>query len=352
MENRNVFSQGYGIIPKLVMLEGSVSIDAKALYAYFCAYSGSGYSCYPPRGQILNDLGISHATYYVYLKELQDGGYITIKKHRTQSQTWCNNRFILMQNHAIMAKAEEKGYRRIGITDGLRDYGYGRIPLAVMTDRRISRKAKAMYAYFCGFAGNTATCDPEIEDTLRFLNISINSYYKYLNELLVFNYITSFHRKDERGRYTSNSIVLNREPNHAAGLLQLEERRARFEERLNGNAVQPPKRRKKHKPTIQTPQQLTAVIRQQIGYDALAKSQPESKLQMITGFIAELSFDPYSPVEAATVDSACVQGFIVHMEHSINPSAAIKNPVSYWKRAFINYLVNREMQTGGMLKTC
>lgn len=73
---------------------------------------------------------------------------------------------------------------------------------------------------------------------------------------------------------------------------------------------------------------------------------------MITGFIAELSFDPYSPVEVAAVDSACVQDFIAHMEHSINPTADIKNPVSYWKRAFINYLVNREMQSGGMLKTC
>lgn len=56
MENRSVFSKGYGIIPKLVMLEGSLSIDAKALYAYFCAYAGSEFSCYPPRGQILDDL--------------------------------------------------------------------------------------------------------------------------------------------------------------------------------------------------------------------------------------------------------------------------------------------------------
>lgn len=351
MENRNVFSKGYGIIPKLVMLEGSLSIDAKALYAYFCAYAGSEFSCYPPRGKILDDLGISHATYYVYLKELKEGGYIEIKKHRTKSQTWYNNRIILLQNPPIMAKAQEKQRNRFDITGGLRDYGYGRIPLAVMTDCRISRKAKAMYAYFCGFAGNTTICTPEIEDTLNFLNISINSYYKYLNELLVFNYITPFHRKDERGRYTSNSIVLNREPNHATGLLQLEKRRARFEERLNGNAVQPPKRRKKHKPTIQTPQQLTAVIRQQISYDALAKSQPESRLHMITGFIAELSFDPYSPVEAATVDLACVRDFIAHMERSINPGANIKNQVSYWKRSFINYLVNREVQSGGMLKT-
>ncbi|HWP50435.1 MAG TPA: helix-turn-helix domain-containing protein [Clostridia bacterium] len=187
MNNKSVFSKGYGIIPKLVMLEGSLSIDAKALYAYFCAYAGSGFSCYPPRGRILDDLNISHVTYYRYLKELQDGGYIEIKKHRTKSQEWSNNRIILMQNHAIIAKAEEKKRRRVGITGGLRDYGYGRIPLAVMTDCWISRKTKAMYAYFCGFAGSMITCNPEIEDTLSFLSIGINSYYKYLNELLVFN---------------------------------------------------------------------------------------------------------------------------------------------------------------------
>ena len=349
MESNGILSKGYGIVPKLVMLQGSVSIDAKALYAYFCAYAGDSFSCYPPRSKILNDLGFSPATYYSYLQELQEGGYIDVKKHKTSRQEWCNNRIILLQNPPILVKAEEQQRRRFDITGGLRDYGYGRIPLAVMTDRRIGRKAKALYAYFCAFAGSKNVCTPQIEFTLSFLHICLNSYYKYLNELLCYHYITVFHRKYEYGRYISNSIMLNPAPDHVEGLLQLEERRERYAERLKGGEPKPPKRRRKRKPSIQNPQQLTETIRRQIGFDELAKSRPEGLINVIVGFITELSFDPYSPVEAASIDCACVESFIAHMERSINPAANIRNHVSYWKRSFINYLIDLQMQSDGKL---
>ncbi len=348
MESNGILSKGYGIVPKLVMLEGGLSIDAKALYAYFCAYAGNSFSCYPPRSKILNDLGFSPATYYSYLRELQDGGYIDVKKHKTSRQEWCNNRIILLQNPPIMAKAAEKHRRRFGITGGLRDYGYGRVPLAVMTDRRISRKAKAMYAYFCAFAGSKSICMPQIDFTLSFLHICLNSYYKYLNELLCYHYIMVFHRKNEYGRYISNSIMLNPMPDHAEGLLQLEERRARYEQRLKGGETQrPPRRRKKRRPIGQTPQQFTEKIRRQIGFDELVKIRPQGLINGIVGFITELSFDPYSPVEVASINSDCVEGFLVHMERNVNPNADIKNYASYFKRSFINYLINLQMQSAG-----
>ncbi|MDF3005301.1 MAG: Phage replication initiation protein [Oscillospiraceae bacterium] len=347
MESNGILSKGYGIVPKLVTLEGSLSIDAKALYTYFCAYAGNGFSCYPPRSKILNDLGFSPATYYTYLRELQEGGYIDVKKHKTSRQEWCNNRIILLQNPPILAKAEEKRRRRFDITGGLRDFGYGRIPLAVMTDRRISRKAKALYAYFCAFASSKSVCTPQIEFTLSFLNICVNSYYKYLNELLCFHYITVFHRKNEYGRYISNSIMLNPQPDHVEGMRQLEERRERFAERLKGREMKLPKRRRKRRPTVQNPRQLTEAIRRQIGFDELVKSRPEGLVNVIVGFITELSFDPYKPVETADIDYKCVEGFLAHMERSINPVANIRNHVSYFKRAFINFLINLQMQSDG-----
>ncbi len=341
MEHNGVFSKGYGIIPKLVMLEGSISIDAKALYAYFCAYAGNGSSCYPPRDKILRDLGFSTATYYGYLRELREGGYLDIKKHKTKGQEWCNSRIILLQNPAILAKAEGKR-RRYDITGGLRDYGYGRIPLAVMTDRRISRKAKAMYAYFCSFAGSKGICNPEIEYTLGFLHICLNSYYKYLNELLCYHYVTVMHRKDDKGRYLSNSILLNAEPEHMAGLLALEERRERYLNRLGSGTAKPPRRRRRYQPAAQNPRQITEGFRAQIGFDRLAQVWPENKLNMIVGFITELSFDPYRPVDATKITGEQVADFIGQMERSVTPSTIVRNVASYWKRSFINYLINRE----------
>lgn len=344
METRGIFSKGYGIVPKLVMLEGGISIDAKALYAYFCAYAGKGSSCYPPRDKILNDLGFSPSTYYAYLGELRNGGYIDIKKHKTKAQAWCNNRILLMQTPPIAAKAAQQR-RRFSLTGSLRDSGFGRIPLAAMTDRRLSRRAKALYAYFCSFAGNRAVCTPEVDFTLSFLNICLNSYYKYLNELLVFNYITVFHRKDAKGRYTSNSIMLNDAPDHVSGLLELEERRERYLHRVeNGGSTKPEKRyRRKHKPIIQNPKQLTDTLRKQVSFSELQKSYPEKQLNMIIGFMTELSFDPYSPIETAAVTGADIKSFIEQTKQSIRPDMIIRNYVSYWKRCFINFVMDKQL---------
>lgn len=337
-----IFSKGYGIVPKLVMLEGSLSIDAKALYAYFCAYSGDSMSCYPPREKILRDLGFCTATYYTYLGELRDGGYISVKKHKSKRQEWCNNRIVLLQNPLIIAKAQSE--RRFSMTDTLKDYGYGRIPLVVMTDRRISRKAKALYAYFCSFAGGKEVCTPEIDFTLSFLGVCVNSYYKYLNELLCLNYITVFHRKDERGRFISNSIALNRQPCRTDGLKLAEERRARYEQRCSAAASKAtPPRRRKHRRFIQTPQQLTGAIRRQIDYGELVKSLPEKQLNMIAGFISELHFDPCPVVDAASIGRADIEGFLSHMQRSISPDAKIRHVVSYWQRSFINYLLDNKL---------
>ena len=40
---------GYGIIPKYVMLDPDLTIEAKAIYAYFCSFAGSGNTAFPSR---------------------------------------------------------------------------------------------------------------------------------------------------------------------------------------------------------------------------------------------------------------------------------------------------------------
>lgn len=38
--------KGYGNIPKMVMLDQELDIKAKAVYAYFCSFTGAGDSCF------------------------------------------------------------------------------------------------------------------------------------------------------------------------------------------------------------------------------------------------------------------------------------------------------------------
>lgn len=73
-------SQGYGTIPKLVMQDRSLSIGAKAVYAYFCSYTGTGDSCFPSREKICYDLDLNKDTYTKYRNELSERGYIKIEQ--------------------------------------------------------------------------------------------------------------------------------------------------------------------------------------------------------------------------------------------------------------------------------
>jgi hypothetical protein len=38
----SIFELGYGQIPKKVMMDKRLSVEAKAIYAYFCSYCGGG----------------------------------------------------------------------------------------------------------------------------------------------------------------------------------------------------------------------------------------------------------------------------------------------------------------------
>lgn len=75
-----VNSKGYGTIPKLVMQDRNLHAIAKAIYAYFNSFSGSGDPCFYTRERICYDLCISNDTFSKYLKQLVDSGYIIVEQ--------------------------------------------------------------------------------------------------------------------------------------------------------------------------------------------------------------------------------------------------------------------------------
>lgn len=89
-----VYENGYGLIAKKVMQDKSISIKAKALYAYLSSFAGSGgeeRSAFPSIGKILDDLCISKDSFYKYRKELERAGYITVKQDKDNDGTFKNN---------------------------------------------------------------------------------------------------------------------------------------------------------------------------------------------------------------------------------------------------------------------
>lgn len=68
---------GYGTVPKLVMLDASLSAKAKGLYAYFCSFAGAGKEAWPKGSTIMFDLKVSSNSLSKYLRELVEKGYVT-----------------------------------------------------------------------------------------------------------------------------------------------------------------------------------------------------------------------------------------------------------------------------------
>lgn len=94
---QGVKSNGFGIIPKLVMQDTRLTRDAKAIYAYFCSYAGGGDTAFPTVSKICHDLGFgSEDTYRKHFKLLVKYGYIRVEQVRDSSGRFSHNVYTLV----------------------------------------------------------------------------------------------------------------------------------------------------------------------------------------------------------------------------------------------------------------
>lgn len=85
----------YGILPKDVMKNPNLSIQAKAIYAYLCVYAGNKEASFPGEKLIRHELNISKDTFYKYLSELKKIGYVEVEKNRTEEGRFSHNVYCL-----------------------------------------------------------------------------------------------------------------------------------------------------------------------------------------------------------------------------------------------------------------
>jgi hypothetical protein len=214
--------KGFGHIPKFIMHDTNLSIEAKGIYAYFCSYAGSGNSAFPSRDKILKDLGVGTKKYYAHYNQLINNGYITAEQERKKNEKTGevylgNNIYTLIANPKKYVENIEqedlhknKGHSMIR-NSGMKSLGYGTIAKAVMLDIRLPLKSKGIYAYFCSYAGSGNSAFPKLDNILHYLQISENTYYKYYRLLVDFNYITPVQR-NIRGKFSINDYYINETP--------------------------------------------------------------------------------------------------------------------------------------------
>jgi len=108
-----VFKKGYGFIPKSIMKDDTLDIEAKGIYAYLASYTGGGTTAYPSVSLITSDLNISENRYYKYRKQLLEKGYISIKKNRKNGKR--DNNIYVLNLHPQFQYLQNEGIENEGI---------------------------------------------------------------------------------------------------------------------------------------------------------------------------------------------------------------------------------------------
>ena len=106
LEVEGINAQRFGMIAKMVMLDQRLTIEAKAIYSYFCSYAGGGSTAFPSVSKIVYDLKISKDRYYKHFKLLVECGYITIRQTKDKGK-FANNIYRIMSNPVSCPQNEE-----------------------------------------------------------------------------------------------------------------------------------------------------------------------------------------------------------------------------------------------------
>ncbi|MCI9509204.1 MAG: hypothetical protein HFF10_05575 [Angelakisella sp.] len=83
----NAAAHGFGTIPKLVMLDPQLTPQAKAIYAYFASFAGTGTTAFPHRTTIMRELRIASVeTYYRHFNQLVEQGYLSVEQRKADGR--------------------------------------------------------------------------------------------------------------------------------------------------------------------------------------------------------------------------------------------------------------------------
>lgn len=90
-----VFADGYGFIPKSLMRDSRLTIEAKAIYAYLSSFAGSGMQSFPSVELMVKELGISRPRLYKHREQLIELGYISIQQSKDKESKFSKNIYVI-----------------------------------------------------------------------------------------------------------------------------------------------------------------------------------------------------------------------------------------------------------------
>lgn len=164
-----VFSRGYGVVPRSVMLLDGLTPEAKALYAYYCVTGGNsgGYQSSPCEELILKTMRISHTRFIKHRKTLVERNLISFMQPKRESgkPLFENSRFLIvkspresLESTSPVLSEQASLSAMASLQEGIFSQGFGLVPKMVLYDMELSVEAKAAYVFLCVFA-NASTSD-------------------------------------------------------------------------------------------------------------------------------------------------------------------------------------------------
>ena len=73
-------ARGFGTVPKAVMRDSTLPVEAKGIYAYLCSFAGGGQTAFPSRATMLSELGLSKDRFYKYRAMLEERGLLRVER--------------------------------------------------------------------------------------------------------------------------------------------------------------------------------------------------------------------------------------------------------------------------------
>lgn len=216
---QGIKARGFGVYPKIVAKDPSISVQAKAVYGFFCSLAGRGDTVFPCRDTILRSLRMGRDTYYAALRELVGYGYITIEQEaRPQGSTqFTRNIYTITAKPARYGTVEgldEKtaaAYREVA-RHGLDVHGYGIVPYIVMSDQRMKSVDKAVYIYLSALSGARGYVDIDLKHMCHELGFqNIQRAQRHLKTLKELGYITAVQLHVD-GRFSTGRYYINATP--------------------------------------------------------------------------------------------------------------------------------------------
>ena len=191
MKRKVEIKEQYGIVNKKVINNKNLSTNAKGLYVYLCARSGNKRECNPKVTTICNDLGVTEATFHKAKNELVANRIIYIKKA---------GEGLKKRNKYVFTERQENGT-------------YGIVYLKVLTNNKLSLKAKAIYGLLSCLAGARFVAYPLAKAVYLTLGICRNTYFSCMKQLKEYDCLMT-KQLHINGRYTYCNFYINgKKPN-------------------------------------------------------------------------------------------------------------------------------------------